>query len=101
MVSDMATTEKHQCEKKIRRGERWHRYDVDCPNPGIVERDGKWYCGGHDPVKVKERKDARQAEWDRQRKNDDKHRRRLDAETHYCANLTTEYLEKNQGEVTP
>lgn len=28
-----------------------------CPYNGKIERDGKWYCGRHDPVKVKERRD--------------------------------------------
>jgi phosphopantetheine adenylyltransferase len=28
-----------------------------------VERDGKWYCGTHDPVMVKARRDAQDAKW--------------------------------------
>jgi len=33
-----------------------------CGKRGKVERDGRWYCGQHDPVKVKERMDKRYAE---------------------------------------
>lgn len=29
---------------------RWRR----CKNNGIVKRNGKWYCGVHDPEKVDE-----------------------------------------------
>jgi len=31
------------------------RYYFRCPNKGKVCRDGKWYCGVHDPLAVRER----------------------------------------------
>jgi len=34
-----------------------------CQSKAKVEREGKWYCGTHDPVKIKARKDAQCAKW--------------------------------------
>ena len=33
-----------------------------CPNKGKIERGGKHYCGMHDPVAVREKYDAREAQ---------------------------------------
>lgn len=40
-------------------GDVWR--DYPCSKNAKVERDGKWYCGTHDPVKVAERKAKRDA----------------------------------------
>ena len=48
-----------------------------CNNKGKVERDGKWYCGTHDPVAKKERAAKRgPTEWERemQRRQDQRDR---------------------------
>ncbi len=52
--------EKHKCRETI--------YDRDlrgvafpCPAAGKIERDGKWYCGIHDPVAIAERAAKREA----------------------------------------
>lgn len=44
----------NQCCADVRNdfGVGYHR----CQNNGKVERDGKWFCGIHDPVKVAERR---------------------------------------------
>ncbi len=34
-----------------------------CSNPGKVERDGKWYCGTHDPVRVEKKRKERDKQW--------------------------------------
>lgn len=34
-----------------------------CSKRGTVERGGKWFCGTHDPVAQKARRDGRQAQW--------------------------------------
>lgn len=52
----MAKIKKHQCCKRVYSNNTWH------------ERDGKWYCGIHDPVKIKAKDDARQAE-EREKQN--------------------------------
>ena len=55
-------SEKHVCgAPTYPRGES--RY-IACGRTAKFERDGKWYCGIHDPVKRKEREDRRQAKWD-------------------------------------
>ena len=41
------------------RGQLWA-----CANKGKVERDGKWYCGVHDPEKRKARVAANTAKWE-------------------------------------
>lgn len=46
-----------------------------CGKLAKVERDGKPYCGTHDPVRVAEKRAARDAEWEReQAAHDRKHR---------------------------
>lgn len=52
--------EKTKCQARV-----WSGFQMyDCSKKSKVERDGKWYCGTHDPVRVKEKKDARSAKWD-------------------------------------
>ena len=41
------------------RGDVWR--DYPCSKNAKVYRDGKWYCGIHDPVKVAEREAKRSA----------------------------------------
>lgn len=41
-----------------------HYHFRSCPNTGKIERDGKHYCRIHDPVRRKEKDDARKAKWD-------------------------------------
>jgi hypothetical protein len=41
-----------------------------CANKAKVERDGNHYCTVHDPVRVKEKIDARNAKWQAQRAKD-------------------------------
>lgn len=49
--------EKHQCCGQI-----WQNYHYSsCSRNGKVERDGKWYCGTHDPVAVEEKSKKRDA----------------------------------------
>ena len=48
------------------KGMRFHYHD--CCNSGVVERDGKWWCAIHDPVKVKERRTKGYAAWEEKSK---------------------------------
>lgn len=52
------------CSEKIWNG--WGRNHYRCENKAKVERDGKPYCGVHDPEKRKKKDAERKAEWDRQ-----------------------------------
>ena len=36
-----------------------------CSNTGKVERDGKWWCGIHDPVKVAEKRAAKSVAYEK------------------------------------
>jgi uncharacterized Zn finger protein (UPF0148 family) len=51
-----------------------------CTKTAKVERDGKWYCGTHDPVAVKARDDARSAVRSAQWNAEQAIRARADAE---------------------
>ena len=48
-----------KCAGKIWNG--WN--NVNCHRRGKVKRDGEWFCGIHDPVKVKERRAAKDAKF--------------------------------------
>lgn len=39
------------------------RFGIQCSKNAKVEREGKWYCGTHDPVAVKQKREARDLEW--------------------------------------
>ncbi len=68
------------CSEKVFRG--WHH--SSCSNPAIVERDGKGYCGVHDPEKVAKRSAAKQQALDLERESRD---RLLDAARKRCSTL--------------
>lgn len=50
--------EKPKCCASISSGFGSYR----CNNPGKVERNGKLYCGTHDPVRLKEKRDKARTE---------------------------------------
>ena len=54
------TKDKIRCEERIYE----NFYSSQCQKTAKVERNGKWYCGIHDPEKVKARQDARQKKWE-------------------------------------
>ena len=85
--------EKHQCDEKYYHGHRAQR----CPNNAKVERDGKWYCGIHDPVARRAKSKARFVEWDTKQKAINKVReentRRGEAEEAACEGISTDALE--------
>lgn len=56
-------SEKHKCCATVQ-GEYSHSYT--CGRAAKHEREGKWYCGTHDPVAVKARRDASAAKWQEQ-----------------------------------
>lgn len=46
-------------------GKSWSGWsDVHCSKNAKVERDGRHYCGIHDPVRIKERDAKRKEKWD-------------------------------------
>lgn len=50
----------HKCCVKIFKD--WH--NKPCGKNGKFEREGKHYCGTHDPVKAKEKNEARSKKWE-------------------------------------
>ena len=68
----MKPNAKPQCTKRVYH--KWNFSGASCSKPGKVERDGKWYCSRHDPVKQQEKEKlrdlaykARMAEAEKQR----------------------------------
>lgn len=49
------------CEQIRIPGNKWRSRCKPCTHKAKVERDGKWYCGQHDPVARKEKQDAKYA----------------------------------------
>lgn len=52
----------HLCSATVQQG--FHSYG--CSNLAKIERGGRWYCGTHDPVAVKAKRDARNARFMRE-----------------------------------
>lgn len=49
----------HRCEGEVvLRGLNFYK-TRECPNKGTIERDGKWYCKTHDPIRIKEKRAIR------------------------------------------
>ena len=57
-------TDKKQCSEKVWDG--WHHFP--CQRPAKVERDGKWYCGIHDPEYIKAKNQAKEEKWEAENK---------------------------------
>lgn len=65
-------------------------YRHQCPKSGKIERDGKWYCGTHDPVRIKEKREERDRKWSerfRAQREDSEQRERDEAEQKRRADL--------------
>ena len=60
MTQSAAGGVKAQCSKRVY-WDAWHSHP--CANKGTVERDGKPYCGVHDPQKVAARQARRDASY--------------------------------------
>ena len=63
----MATEMRVKCSRRIYNG---RGFSSACTRNGRVEREGKWYCGQHDPVAVAQRREALLEEWERQRRSE-------------------------------
>jgi len=53
--------EKHTCCASVYSG--GYGMVHACGKNAKHERGSKWYCGTHDPVRIKEKRDAKHAEW--------------------------------------
>src|ERR1039458_7654417 len=54
-----------KCSVKVYPAERYGSFK--CQKGATVERDGKWYCGIHDPEKRKEREEKREIKYKQER----------------------------------
>jgi uncharacterized Zn finger protein (UPF0148 family) len=86
-------SEKHQCEGLLRT-DSWTGRRQRCERRGTVERDGKLYCGTHDPVRIAERQAKRDAARDAERAERRARRARAAAIAALCKGVPTEKLQK-------
>jgi len=50
-----------KCQGRVLGSGGWHSYQ--CGNKPKVERDGKLYCGVHDPIRLQKKREEKQKEW--------------------------------------
>ncbi len=86
--------EKHTCCDQIRRSPGWY---IPCFKTAKYERDGNWYCGIHDPLKVKEREEKRAVKWLTKQANEQTKYRLKNAMEHFCEGLTIEFMETHRA----
>ena len=65
-----------------------------CSRTGKIERNGKFYCGIHDPMKVKARRDAAQKKWDDKWKVQEAKLERVKAMSEYFEGVSTKEIKK-------
>jgi uncharacterized Zn finger protein (UPF0148 family) len=51
-----------ECSAMVNDFTGFHKFP--CSRKPTVQRDGKWYCPSHDPVKVKERQEKAHAKYE-------------------------------------
>jgi len=82
-----------KCSKRISGG--FHSYQ--CSKSGKIERDGRWYCGTHDPVRIKEKREESARKWRemfRAQRSASEQREKDEAEQKRRADLFPELLEQ-------
>ncbi len=52
----------HTCQEMMRSGGPWSRHDTPCGKRAKAERNGRWYCGTHDPHRREALRLARERE---------------------------------------
>lgn len=63
---------KEHCSRRVYHGQGSWGHDTRCSNPAKVQRDGEWYCGVHDPERLR----ALSAKHDERRRAEDAERER-------------------------
>lgn len=97
----MADKEKHTCRGMIYYN---HQYRM-CGRTARYERAGEWYCGTHDPEKVKARDVKREQKskeyYDRMWAGIYARQRLVMAMEHFCEGLSVEFMEEHQAKEMP
>lgn len=78
-------TKTQGCSKRVWNDESYDYFQ--CSFKGKVERDGKWYCGTHDPEAVVERRKKRGEKWAAENEESSRIYRRRAAEQAFCAGV--------------
>ena len=85
----MSEAKKERCCERVQSNFNFYQ----CSNRASVMRDGKHYCGRHDPVAVAERKKKQFAKWDTKNNAVNEIYRRRAACVNACEGISTEALE--------
>lgn len=94
----MNAKEKHQCSEQVYPNERWGAFHPHrCHKNATVERDGKRYCGTHDPLVVAAKNEKRDIEMRAKWKRDADTRRRESAMRYFCEGVTVEFMEVHRA----
>ena len=81
----------HKCEGLCHDPTGWgHKWP--CGRHAKHERDGHWYCGIHDPVRVKAREEKREVEYQKERGRQNRVWERRDLECTFCEGMTDKEL---------
>jgi len=80
------------CQTYVSTGRGW--YSHQCLNKPKVEREGKLYCGVHDPVRLKKLYDEKHKEWEKEWAETEAKRKRINLMTKYFEEVSTEEIEK-------
>ncbi len=88
---------KHKCEGERQSSWRFTSGYAKCGYNASVCYNGKWYCGIHDPLRIKAKQDVRDEMYKAKWAKSAEARRRRQAEYQYCQKLDTEYLETHVG----
>lgn len=65
-----------------------------CARNAIVNRDGRWYCGTHDPVKVAEKNAKRESAWKVKMEEQNRSYQHQRAIIRFCENVTDDELSR-------
>lgn len=86
-----------KCQGLVRKGSGFRRYNTRCTKNAKVVRDGKGFCGTHDPVAQEEKREKQKAEWsekwDREHAERDAREHRQKLEQAFLASIKTNALE--------
>lgn len=81
-------------EERCRETVRGRHFNCRCNNRAKVERDGYWYCGVHDPVRLEEKRKAQEEKWRRESEQRQANWNWERAVHNVCVCVSTEELEQ-------
>jgi len=91
---------KDKCSKRVSIPGRWFG-TKQCENKAKVNREGKFYCTIHDPLRIKQKSEVKEKLWEAQQQRQEKEFKRRQLEIEYCKALTNEQLKQGIKNINP